>query len=75
MTLNTKAGKKLYILVNKNETCSWLTREDARRAKRKGDLLLTITLSKSERKRLGGIIQEILDDVVTEQVNRSSENV
>lgn len=66
MTTRAKAGKKLYLLVNKHETASWLTREEARRAKQSGDLYLEVTLTKKQRVRLGDIIQELLNDLVTD---------
>lgn len=63
-----KAGKKLYILVNETETASWLTREDAREAKQAGDLYLEVPLSKGERSKLQGIIDNLLSSAIDQNL-------
>lgn len=69
-----KAGKKIYIIINDQETQSFLTRQDARDARVDGDLMLEVVLTSKQRKRLGNIIQSVLDNLITDQV-RSSDNV
>lgn len=64
-----KAGKKLYVLVNEDSTESWLTREDAREAKKEGDLYLEVPLSTKQRSKLQSIIDNIITSAVSPQID------